>query len=154
MGEQSDKLELSRHRRIKKQRRYERLAATSQLSHPRPLRYSPPECFRSHNVFIHIELFIIMNSFPLIEVNHSDTKRPFLITCYNNVITIKKELSICQSLLCLDLVSFPVLSQIKSHLSCPTKGCQSLLCLDLVSFPMLSQIKSHVSTPGGALPSL
>ena len=26
---------------------------------------------------------------------------------------IKKELSICQSLLCLDLVSFPVLSQIK-----------------------------------------
>ena len=26
---------------------------------------------------------------------------------------IKKELSICQSLMCLDLVSFPVLSQIK-----------------------------------------
>ena len=30
----------------------------------------------------------------------------------------KKELSVCQSLLCLDLVSFPVLSQIKlSHVS-------------------------------------
>jgi hypothetical protein len=38
-------------------------------------------------------------------------------------IEIKKELSICQSLLCLDLVSFPVLSQIKPQaplLVCPS----------------------------------
>ena len=32
---------------------------------------------------------------------------------------IKKELSICQSLLCLDLVRFPVLSQIKPHAPLP-----------------------------------
>ena len=33
--------------------------------------------------------------------------------CIRDSHRIKKELSICQSLLCLDLVSFPVLSQIK-----------------------------------------
>ena len=33
--------------------------------------------------------------------------------CFTTTHRIKKELSICQSLLCLDLVSFPVLSQIK-----------------------------------------
>ena len=33
------------------------------------------------------------------------------VTCSTH--RIKKELSICQSSLCLDLVSFPVLSQIK-----------------------------------------
>src|SRR3954465_1988834 len=35
---------------------------------------------------------------------------------------IKKELSICQSLLCLDLVSFPVLSQIKPQ--APVDSCR------------------------------
>jgi len=34
-------------------------------------------------------------------------------TWFTTTHRIKKELSICQSLLCLDLVSFPVLSQIK-----------------------------------------
>lgn len=33
--------------------------------------------------------------------------------CSTTTHIIKKELSICQSLMCLDLVSFPVLSQIK-----------------------------------------
>jgi hypothetical protein len=38
---------------------------------------------------------------------------PHCGTWFTTTHRIKKELSICQSLLCLDLVSFPVLSQIK-----------------------------------------
>jgi hypothetical protein len=45
----------------------------------------------------------------------ADTLVPALMGSSANTFThrIKKELSICQSSLCLDLVSFPVLSQIK-----------------------------------------
>jgi heme/copper-type cytochrome/quinol oxidase subunit 4 len=37
----------------------------------------------------------------------------FDLIYFLHLIKKKKELSVCQSLLCLDLVSFPVLSQIK-----------------------------------------
>jgi hypothetical protein len=44
----------------------------------------------------------------------------------------------------------PPFNKIKKELSI----CQSLLCPDLVSFPVLSQIEAAGSTPGGAVPSI